>query len=121
PDERKRRKARVAVWAPRPSAEAANVVAITDPSWQPAAETAAPSPLLPDPGEALPSASAGAENPLTEAQKLLTRLGFNVGTVDGQMSRRTANAIKLFQLQSGLKVTGELTPELLAALRVKAG
>ena len=37
------------------------------------------------------------------------------------MGSRTANAIRLFQLQSGLKVTGEVTPEVLDAMRAKAG
>ena len=61
------------------------------------------------------------DDPVTETQKLLTRLGFNVGDADGKMGIRTHNAIRLFQLQSGMKVTGEISPDLLDAMRAKAG
>ena len=61
------------------------------------------------------------DDPVTEAQKLLMRLGFNVGEADGKMGTRTHNAIRLFQLQSGLKVTGDISPDLLDAMRAKAG
>jgi peptidoglycan hydrolase-like protein with peptidoglycan-binding domain len=61
------------------------------------------------------------ETNITEAQKLLVKLGFNIGTPDGKMGSRTANAIRLFQLQSGLKVTGEVSAELLDAMRQKSG
>jgi localization factor PodJL len=55
------------------------------------------------------------------AQQLLVKLGYNVGEPNGKMGARTANAIRLFQLQQGLKVTGEVSPELLAAMQSKAG
>jgi peptidoglycan hydrolase-like protein with peptidoglycan-binding domain len=66
-------------------------------------------------------AAAEPASPVLEAQQLLTRLGFNVGEPDGKMGTRTHNAIRLFQLQSGLQVTGELTPELLEAMRARSG
>ena len=37
------------------------------------------------------------------------------------MGTRTASAIRLFQLQSGMKVTGEVTPELVNEMQAKAG
>ena len=49
-------------------------------------------------------------------QQLLQKLGYNVGTPDGKMGTRTASAIRLFQLQSGMRVTGDVTPEYLQRL-----
>ncbi len=110
--------ARVKAWTPAAAADAANVVAITNPMWNiqaPAAATQA-APAAPEQAAAQPMAS-----PVAEAQALLGKLGFNVGTPDGKMGTRTANAIRLFQLQSGVKVTGEVTPELLGLMRSKSG
>ena len=104
--------ARVASWSPSASADDANVVAITDPSWNG---------IEPASNEAPAVTKPVSESPVTQAQELLTRLGFNVGDPDGKMGSRTANAIRLFQLQSGLKVTGEVTADLLDAMRQKAG
>ena len=97
--------ARAAAWRPEPAVDDANVVAIGNPGWN--ATVAAAQTLSGD--------------PVMTAQELLSRLGFNVGKVDGKMTSRTANAIRLFQLQSGMKVTGEATPDLISALQAKAG
>jgi peptidoglycan hydrolase-like protein with peptidoglycan-binding domain len=37
------------------------------------------------------------------------------------MGVRTTNAIRLFQLHSGLKVTGEVTEDLISQLQAKLG
>jgi hypothetical protein len=37
------------------------------------------------------------------------------------MGSRTANSIRLFELQSGMRVTGEVTPELLVKLKARLG
>ena len=66
-------------------------------------------------------AAEAAADPVTLAQQLLTKLGFNIGEPDGKMGLRTANAIRLFQLQSGMPVTGEITPELLDQMKRSAG
>lgn len=60
-------------------------------------------------------------DPIGLTQQLLTKLGFNVGEADGKMSARTTNAIRLFQLQSGLKVTGEVNEDLISQLKAKLG
>lgn len=52
-----------------------------------------------------------------EARALLARLGFGVTGAGERMDSRLANAIRLFELRSGLKVTGDLTPALLEKLR----
>jgi localization factor PodJL len=51
----------------------------------------------------------------------LGKLGFNIGEPDGKMGARTTNAIRLFQLRSGLKVTGEVTEDLITQLQAKLG
>ena len=107
--------ARLAGWSPWPSEEAANTVAILDPAWQ------EPDTSVLASAAAVPSASAPVQDVVTEAQQLLALLGFNVGAPDGKLGTRTASAIRLFQLQSGLEVTGQITPEVLNAMRAKAG
>ena len=107
---------RIAAFKPRPSVDSANVVAITEDAWQNPDSSVLVS------AAAVPAAPQPAQGDLViEAQHLLTQLGFNVGEPDGKLGTRTANAIRLFQLQSGLEVTGELTPEVLNVMRAKAG
>jgi peptidoglycan hydrolase-like protein with peptidoglycan-binding domain len=60
-------------------------------------------------------------DPVGEVQRLLNKLGFNIGEPDGRMGVRTSNAIRLFQLQYGLKVTGEVTADLISQLQKRAG
>jgi len=52
-----------------------------------------------------------------ELQRLLNRAGFDAGTPDGVIGRGTEAAIRAFQQARGLPVTGEASPNLLAALR----
>lgn len=101
-------KRRVASWQPRRSLDAANVVSVTRGDWQAASAPAEPA-----------SATAVANPDIAEIQTLLNGLGYKIGTPDGRMGNRTANAIRLFQMQNGFKVTGEATPELVAALKAK--
>jgi localization factor PodJL len=100
-------------WQPLQAPPAANVVTIQDPSWQ---QTQPLSQL-----ESMPVMGETSENPVGKAQELLTKLGFNVGEPDGKLGARTTNAVRLFQLQSGLKVTGEITSELITQLQAKSG
>lgn len=114
--ERSRLDARLAVWVPQPSDDSANVVAIVEPDWTEPATSVLLS------GAAVPAAlQASADDLVTEAQQLLAELGFNVGTPDGKLGSRTAAALRQFQRQSGLEVTGEITPEVLEAMRARAG
>jgi localization factor PodJL len=109
-------KARLAAWKAAPSVEEANVVAISDPSWQPGAGKMG----LAE-GFSLEGAALGSKDLVSEVQSLLGDLGYSVGKPDGKMGSRTANAIRLFQMKAGLKVTGQITPELAAKLREAAG
>jgi localization factor PodJL len=116
---------RLASWSPLSSADDANVVTLADPAWStepqaqtPEAKVTASEPAVPM--QPMPEPEATPE-PVAEVQDLLTKLGYNVGDADGRMGSRTANAIRLFQLQSGMKVTGKLSPDVLDAIRAKSG
>lgn len=61
------------------------------------------------------SAPAGRER-VREAQRLLNRLGYNAGTVDGLMGPRTRSAVRSFQQSNDLPVTGEVSQDLISAL-----
>ncbi|QIG48854.1 hypothetical protein G5V57_14645 [Nordella sp. HKS 07] len=113
-------KARLAGWTPKRDIEAANVVAVSNPDWQDRPAAAASAKFdLPMIGAAV-TTDTGA-NQVLEAQQLLNRLGFDAGEEDGAMSSRTKNSIRLFELQSGMRLTGDVTPELLAKLKAKLG
>lgn len=107
---------RLAAWSSQPSDDSANVVAIADPAWKDADMAVSLS------GAADPLAARPADSGLVaQAQELLIQLGFNVGTPNGRLDSRTLAALREFQAQSGLEVTGEVTPELLDAMRAVAG
>jgi localization factor PodJL len=108
--------ARLAAWTPTPSDDSANAVAILDPAWRDPDSAV----LLSGAAVPLTQQPAG-EDLVAEAQALLLALGFNVGTPDGKLGSRTIAALRQFQQQSGLEVTGRITPELLQAMREQAG
>jgi len=106
--------ARMDAWKPQTPDEDANIVAVSEASWR---GTSAKS------QETAPQemGTGVAADPVMLAQQLLIRLGFNIGEPDGKMGLRTTNAVRLFQLQSGLPVTGEITPELIDQMKRSAG
>lgn len=112
-------RSRLAQWAPKPDIGKANIVAITHSEWQDRPVAAPATADMPVIGAAMQSVDSG--NPVEEAQALLTRLGYDVGETNGTLGSRTRNSIRLFELQSGMRITGEVTPELLARLRAKTG
>lgn len=59
-------------------------------------------------------------NPVEEVQRELARRNIYQDTVDGRMGSRTQQAIREFQRQAGLKVNGEISEDLLFALRPSA-
>lgn len=62
-------------------------------------------------------AMAAQYDPLVEkAQQRLAELGFDVGTPDGKIGSKTIEAIKKFQHDQGLTVTGKLDEETLQKL-----
>jgi localization factor PodJL len=112
-------KSRLAQWKPKPDLDRANVVAIANAEWQDRSVAAPASDHLPILGAAIQNVVSG--DTIAQAQALLHRLGYDVGDINGAMGSRTRNSIRLFELQSGMSITGEVTPELLAKLRAKAG
>ena len=54
---------------------------------------------------------------IVEAQRLLVRLGFSAGAADGKLNARTAEAIRQFERDNDLPVTGEASVSLLRQLR----
>jgi localization factor PodJL len=109
-------RARVKAWVPQQAPEHANVVTIEDAAWQ------SPQSLT----QVVPAQSEiqkqePVNDPVGLTQKLLDKLGFNIGEPNGKMGVRTTNAIRLFQLQSGMKVTGEITEDLISQLQAKLG
>jgi len=51
-----------------------------------------------------------------KAQQLLTNLGYDPGPIDGQYGHRTANAVRMFQMDEGLVEDGWVDEELLNSL-----
>ncbi len=104
---------RLATWRPKPALKLGNYVAIKDSKWQ--VGTKAPA-----------KRQLGAKPNLTgkvlvkQTQLLLTKLGFDLGKSDGVMGSRTANAVRLFQLQNGLQVNGMVTNGLLQQLQARS-
>jgi localization factor PodJL len=113
-------KTRLAQWQPKADLDKANVVSISNREWQDNAVAAQETSDMPTLGAAVQNIVTTG-NLIAEAQTLLSRLGFDVGEINGTMSSRTRNSIRLFELQSGMQITGEVTPELLGKLRAKAG
>ena len=101
--------ARLKAWKPETAPDVANVVAVNDTNWNGA--NAEPQQV---------AALAPAQNIIGKAQALLDKLGYNIGQADGKLGGRTSNAVRLFQLKQGLKVTGQITPELIAEMQSKA-
>ena len=62
-------------------------------------------------------ASNGADMSLAEAQRALTKLGYQPGPADGVMGRRTYDALSKFQKDKGMAASGTLDRETIEALR----
>lgn len=97
-------KAAAEAWRPIPIDDEANVVSRSPESW----------------GGETQATTLDAPQMVAAAQLLLGRLGFDPGPPDGLMGPRTRNAIRSFQEQNSLPVTGLVTPELLEQLSVGA-
>ncbi len=104
---------KIAAWQPKQPDRNGNFVAITDPSWK---VTVAP-PQAPDAGA---FADLSEKELVLKAQQMLSAMGYDVGPLDGVMGSRTANAVRLYQLQTGTQVNGTVTPELVSRLSARA-
>ena len=92
----------VKAWAPKTEAAEANEIEEA-PIWAAEAEAKA----------AIPSSNAEL---ITRAQRLLNKLGYDVGVPDGQLGDRTRTAIETFQRKNGQEATGEVSIPLVTRL-----
>ncbi len=60
-----------------------------------------------------------ADEQTRQVQSALSEAGFYYGSTDGQMGEETRAALRRFQIRSGLDVSGTMSPETLAALKLK--
>ena len=83
------------------------------------AEPAAATPPATPPTTAQPVAAAKAVEPMNIAdmQKRLLALGYPAGTADGVMGKKAVDALKAFQKDNKLPVTGELNNDTITKLR----
>jgi peptidoglycan hydrolase-like protein with peptidoglycan-binding domain len=66
------------------------------------------------------SATATADELTMMVEKELAALGYDTGPVDGEETMETVIAISKFQAESGMEVSGEVTPQLAGILAAKA-
>jgi localization factor PodJL len=116
-------KARLAKWKPKAPQQDANVVAVSDKSWQVPAELPAEPANTSEKIQDAPSIQQGASvlpestvDPVERVQKLLVSHGFDIGQADGRLGSRTVNAIRMFEMKAGMRVTGKITQELIHKL-----
>lgn len=62
------------------------------------------------------AAQASNSSSVASAQSMLNGLGYAAGPVDGQYGAKTADAIRAFQRDNGLRPDGRVTPNLITAL-----
>ena len=96
-----------------PPAPAEAETAVEPPPAPAAAETAAEPP-------AKPALRLNSRATIRFVQKSLLNLGYNPGGADGAMGKRTAAAIRKYEKDNGLRVTGKVTKTLIASLQKKA-
>jgi len=88
----------------------------------PDAASSANAPAGSTPGATPTSAPPAAAKPapamsIADAQKRLLALGYQPGASDGVMNKKTVDALKAFQKDQKLPVTGELSQDTIARLR----
>ena len=118
----------IKAWRPKKPDNTGNLVSITDPAWNVGPPPAAAQPVTtqqttmqsPPAPPAVPGPTSDGDMILT-AQQILSGMGYDVGPMDGVMGSRTANAVRLFQLQTGRSVNGTVSPELVQALVARQG
>ena len=114
-------KTRIGSWSAKTGDAKANIVAVEDPAWDPktsAIPAAVPLQSIASLDDAATEPAAG--RGLTQrTQALLIKLGYDIGPADGKMGTRTSNAIRLFELQSGMTVTGAVSDELVERMAKK--
>ncbi|AXS39652.1 SEL1-like repeat protein [Breoghania sp. L-A4] len=95
----------VSTWVAEPVAEETNTVTL-DPQWTG--------------GAAVKQANAVSDELVLQAQLLLGELGFDTGPADGMSGPKTRDAVRAFQKQSGMPVTGVIDRKLIQVLGGRA-
>lgn len=70
--------------------------------------------------QAVPQSTVASKKMIVDIQSELRRRGYDISVVDGEMDEETATAIRNYQEDSNLRVTGKATDGLLANLRYQA-
>ncbi len=65
--------------------------------------------------------TASAAKEVGAVQQMLSKLGYDPGTLDGTLTAQTRDAIRTFEGRSGLQPTGEISPGLVRKLKSLAG
>ncbi len=110
-----RTRAEVAAWQPKTPDPAANAADLAATKW--AANASAPATASPT----AIAASGETKQYVTRAQRLLAELGYNPGPADGLVGPKTRRAIKIFERERGLPVTGRADLGVVRALEDAAG
>lgn len=100
PEQLSSAKAKVELWTPQPLDDKANAADLPD-EWA---------------GTGTKTASVDMKKAIRNIQAILNNNGFNAGTPDGQMGKKTIAAIKAFQKSVGQKETGEIDDALVSEL-----
>jgi hypothetical protein len=58
---------------------------------------------------------------IRSVQKGLQHLGYDIGVADGKIGKRTTAAIRKYEKDNGMRVTGKISKALLVSLQKKAG
>lgn len=93
-------KAKMELWKPQPLDEKANSADLPD-EWA---------------GKGTKTASVDMKKAIRNIQAILNNNGFNAGTPDGEMGKKTVSAIKAFQKSVGQAETGEIDDALVTEL-----
>jgi TPR repeat protein len=69
--------------------------------------------------ETTPASVTVSRENIRETQRLLARLNFQPGAADGNLGPQTERAIRDYQREAGLPITGITSPDLVASLKVR--
>jgi localization factor PodJL len=105
PEQVEAARASVANWTAQPIIPEANAVEVPA-AWS---------------GESTETAAVDMSKAVRNIQAILNNNGFDAGTPDGVMGKRTAAAIKAFQTSIGLEPTGEIDDRLVEELLARNG
>jgi len=94
--------------ARKPAARGSSTARSTTPAGTPQRPT--------NPGERIVVAPKASDDVVRKAQEALDRAGYDIGTPDGRMGQRTVAALKRFQSDRYLPVTGDLDETTIGAL-----